>query len=203
MYMFMVCITKPCSHLSGNEAKLKIYLSIFFTTNMHYPRMHTFSMHHPRMHTFSMHHPRTYLLPASFMHNLPASSMHTLYAACLPVAVMSVPIQVRVDGQGNLCPSQKGASNDLTQFVAAEVVEQYDHIMNCSTCSLSGVQLTSCSSEWEQREGACANPHTTSGTLYALPGSHCNLPCIAGCVATAQYYHSTMMKAELKRPEYE
>ena len=73
--------------------------------------------------------------------------MHTLYAACLPVAAMTVPIQVWVDGQGNLCPSQRGASNDLTQFVEAEIVEQYRHIMNCSTCRLSGVQLALCSSE--------------------------------------------------------
>ena len=194
----MVCITKPCSHRPRNVAKLKIYLSIFCTTNgllhassthahlLHALSTHTLSMHHPctpypciihahlihasSMHTHlpvpmdtSMHHPRTHTClflwtPPCVIHahtpsacvihaHLPASCMHTLYAACLPVAVMSVPIQVRVDGQGNLCPSQKGASNDLTRFVAAEVVEQYSRIMNCSTCSLSGVQLTSCSSE--------------------------------------------------------
>ena len=82
--------------------------------------------------------------------------------ACLPVAAMTVPIQVWVDGQGNLCPSQRGASNDLTRFVEAEIVEQYRHIMNCSTCRLSGVQLTLCSSEWEHAEGGCGNPHTSS-----------------------------------------
>ena len=181
MYMYMVCITEPCSHWSGNEAKLKIYLSIFFTTNglLHTLSMHTCSMHPPRMHTFCLFlwtPPCTHTFclflwtPPCILHahtpsacsngHLHASSTHIpsacvictpacniLYAACLPVAVTNVPIQVRVDGQGNLCPSQKGASNDLTRFVAAEVVEQYDHIMNCSTCSLSGVELTSCSSE--------------------------------------------------------
>ena len=106
--------------------------------------------------------------------------MHTLYAACLPVAAMTVPIQVWVDGQGNLCPSQKGASNDLTRFVETEIVEQYRHIMNCSTCRLSGVQLTLCSSESEQREGVATHtpPAIASvvGTLYALSGGHCVLP---------------------------
>ena len=76
-------------------------------------------------------------LLVNILHNTAFFHACTLYAACLPVAAMTVPIQVWVDGQGNLCPSQRGASNDLTRFVEAEIVEQYRHIMNCSTCMLS------------------------------------------------------------------
>ena len=136
--------TPACSyghfHASSTHAHL---LPVPMDTSMHHPRTHTCLFLWTPPCVIHAHTPSACVIHA----HLPASCMHTLYAACLPVAVMSVPIQVRVDGQGNLCPSQKGASNDLTRFVAAEVVEQYSRIMNCSTCSLSGVQLTSCSSE--------------------------------------------------------
>lgn len=75
---------------------------------------------------------------------------HAGFQACIPVAEMNVPIQVRVDGQGELCPSREGASNDLTRFTAAEIVRQYTELMSCSGCELSGVQLASCSSEWDK-----------------------------------------------------
>ena len=58
----MVCITKPCSHRPRNVAKLKIYLSIFCTTNglLHASSTHAHLLHALSMHTLSMHHPCTH-----------------------------------------------------------------------------------------------------------------------------------------------
>ena len=95
--MYMVHITKPCSHRPRNEAKLKIYLSIFCTTmafGTPYPciiHTHTFCLflwtppciihtHTPsacsygHLHASSMH---THLLPGSFMHTC-------LHHSCIP-----------------------------------------------------------------------------------------------------------------------
>ena len=82
----MVCITKPCSHRPRNVAKLKIYLSIFCTTNglLHASSTHAHLLHALSMHTLSMHHPCTPYpciihahTPACSYGHLHASSTHT------------------------------------------------------------------------------------------------------------------------------